>query len=105
MENQSSGHITYSLLPTRHGQCTAAPFPKKNQRGTLSLIVLREGGRGGGCTNANKTSNKISRSPILSDRHIDRAEKGLLESFIKAGGWGQKNHIFVYVKNCLAHPS
>ena len=98
MENQSSGHITYSLLPTTHGQCTAAPFPKKNQRGTLSLNCSegRQGGGGRWCTQANKN---ISRSPILSNQHIDGAEKGLLESFIKAGGWGQKKHIFVKVKN------
>lgn len=96
MEKLSSGHITYSLLPTRHGQCTAPPFPKKKSEGDSfpDCFEGRRGG-GGGCTKANKTNNQISRSPILSNQHIDREEKGLLQSFIKAGGWGQKNHIFV----------
>ena len=97
MEKQSSGQITYSLLPTRHGQCTAASFPKKNQRGTLSLIVLREGpvGGGGGCTQANKTSNQISRSPRLSNQHIDRARKGLLEGLLRQG-FGDRKTSFSY---------
>ena len=99
MEKLSSGQIRYSLPPTRHDQCTAVPFPKKNQRGTLSLIVLREGpvggGGGGRCTQANKTSNQISISPILSNQHIDRAEKGLLESLLRQGV-GNRKTSFLY---------
>ena len=33
-----------------------------------------------------KSAKNISRYSILSNQHIDRAEKGLLEGFIKVGG-------------------
>ena len=72
----------------QQGMASVQPrsFLKKIRGDSLAdCFEGRAGWGGGGCTQANKTSNQISRSPILSNQHIDRAEKGLLESLLRHG--------------------